>query len=77
VIEAKAEDGERFGGERLRHGLAGCERPAAVISYVESALAAFAGEADDDAAVVAVQRSATVPATSSNREWSAALRVSE
>jgi PAS domain S-box-containing protein len=77
VIEAKAEDGERFGGERLRHGLAGCERPAAVIAYVEGALAAFAGEADDDAAVVAVQRSGMAPAGEQNHEWAAPLRVSE
>jgi PAS domain S-box-containing protein len=77
VIEAKAEDGERFGGERLRHGLAGCEGPAAVISYVEGALAAFAGEADDDAAVVAVQRSGAARAVEEDREWSDGLRVSE
>ena len=77
VIEAKAEDGERFGDERLRHGVAGCERPASVISYVEAALAAFAGEADDDAAVVAVQRSATAPAEDQQRAWSPPARVSE
>jgi serine phosphatase RsbU (regulator of sigma subunit) len=77
VIEAKADDGQRFGGERLRHGLAGCERPAAVISYVESALAAFAGEAEDDAAVVAVQRSASASVAEPEREWSAPTRVSE
>jgi serine phosphatase RsbU (regulator of sigma subunit) len=77
VIEAKADDGERFGGERLRHGLAGCDGPAAVISYVEGALAAFAGEAEDDAAVVAVQRAPRTPAGPRGREWSAPLRVSE
>jgi hypothetical protein len=77
VIEAKADGGERFGGERLRHGLAGCERPAAVISYVEGALAAFAGESEDDAAVVAVQRAASAHATAPGRAWSAPARVSE
>ena len=77
VIEAKADDGERFGGERLRHGLAGCERPAAVISYVEGALSAFAGEAEDDAAVVAVQRAASARAARPEREWTAPTRVSE
>jgi PAS domain S-box-containing protein len=77
VIEAKAEDGERFGGERLRHGVVGCDRPAAVISYVEGALAAFAGQAEDDAAVVAVQRTATAPAGTHQRAWSSAGRVSQ
>jgi PAS domain S-box-containing protein len=77
VIEAQAEDGERFGGERLRHGVAGCERPASVISYVEAALAAFAGEAEDDAAVVAVQRSATAAAGTQRRAWTSPARVSE
>jgi PAS domain S-box-containing protein len=77
VIEARADDGERFGGERLRHGLAGCDGPAAVITYVEGALAAFAGEAEDDAAVVAVQRAPRTPAGTKDREWSSPLRVSE
>jgi sigma-B regulation protein RsbU (phosphoserine phosphatase) len=75
VIEAKAEDGERFGGERLRHGVAACTRPEAVISHVETALAAFAGEAEDDAAVVAVQRAGSRRAAGPDREWSLPSRV--
>jgi PAS domain S-box-containing protein len=75
VIEAKAEDGERFGGERLRHGLASCTRPEAVISHVEGALAAFAGEAEDDAAVVAVQRAGSIGPPDRAREWSLPDRV--
>jgi PAS domain S-box-containing protein len=75
VIEAKADDGERFGAARLRHGLAGCGRPEAVIARVEGALAAFAGEADDDAAVVAVQRVGRPDVVSQPREWSLRDRV--
>jgi serine phosphatase RsbU (regulator of sigma subunit) len=77
VIEARAEDGERFGSERLRHGLAGCGGPEAVISHVEDALAVFAGETDDDAAVVAVQRVGSPRARTPARAWSLPGRVQD
>jgi serine phosphatase RsbU (regulator of sigma subunit) len=78
VIEARADNGERFGGDRLRQGVAGCDSPAAVIAQVERALTAFAGDADeDDAAVVAVRRIATADASSAGHAWVLPGRVSE
>jgi sigma-B regulation protein RsbU (phosphoserine phosphatase) len=60
VIEARPRDGgERFGVDRLRQRLATCDDPHAAVARVESALTGFAAEdPDDDAAVVAIRRSA-------------------
>jgi sigma-B regulation protein RsbU (phosphoserine phosphatase) len=56
VIEARREGGERFGTERLRDRLAGCESPEAAVGRVRSALQAFRGASrQDDAAVVALR----------------------
>lgn len=56
VIEAQGADGERFGIERLRTGLAGSTTPADAVARVRSELAAFGVTArQDDSAVVAVR----------------------
>lgn len=57
VIEARRVDGDRFGVERLRESLAGCERPDGAISRVRDGLESFlAREPDDDAALVVLRR---------------------
>lgn len=59
VIEARRDEGDRFGIARLRESLAGCERPETAISRVREGLASFlAREPDDDAALVVLRRSA-------------------
>jgi PAS domain S-box-containing protein len=56
VTEARRSGGERFGTERLRAGLAGCESPEAAVGRVRGALQEFRGGAgQDDAAVVAIR----------------------
>ena len=60
VIEARGEDRERFGIERLRSRLAGCRSPAAAVDRVRAALAAFGALAgEDDAALVAIRCAVT------------------
>jgi serine phosphatase RsbU (regulator of sigma subunit) len=62
VTEARREGGERFGSERLRAGLAGCVAPEAAVERVRGALWEFGARArDDDAALVAIRRSAPGP----------------
>jgi PAS domain S-box-containing protein len=57
VIEARGADGERFGTDRLRRGLAGCESPELAVDRVRTALASFGARArEDDAALVAIRR---------------------
>ena len=57
VIEARGPNGERFGTERLRQGLAGCESPELAVDRVRTALASFGARArQDDAALVAIRR---------------------
>jgi phosphoserine phosphatase RsbU/P len=57
VIEARGPNGERFGTQRLREGLAGCESPELAVDRVRSALASFGARArQDDAALVAIRR---------------------
>jgi PAS domain S-box-containing protein len=64
VIEARREGGERFGSERLRQGLAGCAAPDAAVERVRGALWEFGARAqDDDAALVAIRRSAPEPSS--------------
>ena len=59
VIEARGEGGERFGADRLRRGLDGCESPELVVERVRTALSRFGVRArDDDAALVAIRRTA-------------------
>jgi len=59
VIEARGEGGERFGTDRLRRGLDGCESPELVVERVRTALSRFGVRArDDDAALVAIRRTA-------------------
>jgi GAF domain-containing protein len=56
VIEARRSGGERFGTERLRARLVGCESPEAAVGRVRYALQEFRGGAgQDDAAVVAIR----------------------
>ena len=63
VIEAKRANGERFGTDRLRDGLAGCESPELAVERVRMALADFGAQSrQDDAALVAIRR-ARPPAT--------------
>lgn len=58
VIEASGEHG-RFGEERLRRQLAGATSPAHAVQRLEGALHEFtAGSLDDDAAILALARSA-------------------
>jgi PAS domain S-box-containing protein len=60
VIEARRPSGERFGTERLRDGLAGCESPELAVDRVRTALASFGARArGDDAALVAIRRGRT------------------
>jgi PAS domain S-box-containing protein len=57
VIEAKRANGERFGTDRLRDGLAGCESPELAVERVHMALADFGAQSrQDDAALVAIRR---------------------
>ena len=57
VIEARGRDGERFGEERLRDGLAGSTTPDSAVEQVRGALDGFGAEGrQDDAAVVVVRR---------------------
>jgi PAS domain S-box-containing protein len=59
VIEARRNGGERFGTERLRQGLAGCVTPDHAVERVRGALWEFGARArDDDAALVAIRRTA-------------------
>jgi PAS domain S-box-containing protein len=63
VIEARRSGGERFGSERLRQGLAGCEAPDLAVERVRGALAAFGAHTrEDDAALVAIRHSGQDPA---------------
>ncbi|MFL5870631.1 MAG: SpoIIE family protein phosphatase [Solirubrobacterales bacterium] len=56
VIEARREAGDRFGTQRLRDQLVGCESPEAAVGRVRSALQTFRGTSrQDDAAVVAIR----------------------
>ena len=56
VIEARRAGGERFGTQRLRDRLAGCESPESAVGRVRAALQAFRGTSrQDDAAVVAIR----------------------
>jgi PAS domain S-box-containing protein len=56
VIEARRAGGERFGSQRLRDRLAGCESPESAVGRVRAALQAFRGASgQDDAAVVAIR----------------------
>jgi PAS domain S-box-containing protein len=65
VIEARRRGGDRFGTERLREGLAGCESPESAVGRVRSALQEFRGGAgQDDAAVVAIRYAGLAPAAS-------------
>jgi serine phosphatase RsbU (regulator of sigma subunit) len=58
VTEAAGANG-RFGELRLRTGLAGCPTPSAAVMRIEAALEAFAaGNPEDDAAVIALSRTA-------------------
>jgi PAS domain S-box-containing protein len=60
VVEARREGGERFGTQRLRDRLAGCESPEAAVGRVRAALQAFRGASgQDDAAVVAIRYAGT------------------
>ncbi len=69
VIEARREGGERFGTERLRRGLDGCETPELAVDRVRRALSAFgASGRDDDAALVAIRRSVPQPSAPLSRE---------
>ena len=62
VIEAQRNGGERFGTERLRQGLAGCVTPDHAVERVRGALWEFGARArDDDAALVAIRRTARGP----------------
>ena len=62
VIEARRDGGERFGTERLRQGLAGCVAPDDAVERVRGALWEFGARArDDDAALVAIRRTASGP----------------
>jgi PAS domain S-box-containing protein len=57
VIEARGDGSERFGTERLRARLAGCEAPELAVDRVRGALMEFGARArDDDAALVAIRR---------------------
>jgi sigma-B regulation protein RsbU (phosphoserine phosphatase) len=57
VTEARG-NRSRFGEERLRESVEGAADPGAAVAAVESALDSFiAGEAEDDAAVLAIMRS--------------------
>jgi PAS domain S-box-containing protein len=59
VIEARGDDGERFGAERLQRGLDGCQSPDLAVARVRDALSRFGARArDDDAALVAIRRTA-------------------
>jgi PAS domain S-box-containing protein len=61
--------GARFGEERLIRALAGADGPHAAVAAVERALREFAGErAEDDAAMVAMMRTAIAVRASSERE---------
>jgi PAS domain S-box-containing protein len=56
VIEARRAAGDRFGTERLRRALVGCESPEAVVARLRDALQDFRGSSrQDDAAVVALR----------------------
>jgi serine phosphatase RsbU (regulator of sigma subunit) len=66
VIEARGRDGERFGEERLRHGLAGSTTPDSAVEQVRGALDGFGAEGrQDDAAVVVVRRRPAAGASAS------------
>lgn len=57
VIEARGDGNERFGTDRLRRRLAGCEAPELAVERVRGALFEFGARArDDDAALVAIRR---------------------
>ncbi len=57
VIEARRDGGERFGTERLRADLAGCESPELAVARVRSSLSRFGARArEDDAALVVIRR---------------------
>jgi serine phosphatase RsbU (regulator of sigma subunit) len=59
VIEARRRGGDRFGTDRLRDRLAGAENPELAVERVREGLASFGARArEDDAAVIAVRRSA-------------------
>ena len=70
VIEARRDEGDRFGTDRLRDRLAGAESPELAVERVREGLVAFGARArEDDAAVIAVRRSAREdpqPATGSS-----------
>ncbi len=72
VIEARGGSGERFGSDRLRAGLAGCEAPELAVERVRGALSDFGAHArDDDAALVVIRRSAPEPEVSALYEAAA------
>lgn len=57
VIEARGEGNDRFGSDRLRARLAGCQAPELAVERVRGALSEFGARArDDDAALVAIRR---------------------
>ncbi len=59
VIEARRSAGDRFGTERLQHHLASANNPEQAVERVREGLVAFGARArEDDAAVIAVRRSA-------------------
>jgi serine phosphatase RsbU (regulator of sigma subunit) len=59
VTEARGGNGEFFGLDGLRSRLSGCTDAARAVARVEAALTSFVpGEPDDDAAMIAVMRSA-------------------
>ncbi len=59
VIEARRPGGERFGDDRLLERLAGAESPELAVERVREGLVSFGARArEDDAAVIAVRRSA-------------------